>query len=172
MDLWKKIVIYILTMPRVETGRSEMKGKVNKDIKPRSVTYKFLVSPQCWSELFYNDVQISWHSGFPKNPQPCKCPVLKHGGLKIRSRVNKQIKPKMLLFGLPVSCIKQEIILLRYAKLHFYTYQTIHASTDYHNLLSSPTWISCVHGNNRLLWRHNSWRPARVSMPSQLVNNF
>ena len=100
-------------MPRVETWRSEMKKKANKDIKPRSVTYRFPDSPQCWNELFYNDVQISWHSGFPKNPRPCKYSVLKHGGLKIRSRVDKQIKPKTLLFGLHVSCNEQEIILPR-----------------------------------------------------------
>ena len=39
---------------------------------------------------------IIWHH-LPNNSQPRKCPVLEHGGPKIRSKVNKQINTKSVL---------------------------------------------------------------------------
>ena len=40
----------------------ENEMKLNKNIKQRSVTYKFLVFLLCCNKLFYDDIQMSWHN--------------------------------------------------------------------------------------------------------------
>ena len=56
----------VLVMPHVK-AQKQKKMKVNKDIKPRSVTYECLFFfTMCENEWFYHDVPISWQNpSFP-----------------------------------------------------------------------------------------------------------
>ena len=55
-------------------GGPKMKRKLNKDVKPRSVTYEFIISPSFRNGLAYHDIQISWQNfDFPPTPIRAMC---------------------------------------------------------------------------------------------------
>ena len=131
-------------IPSVETGGAKMTKIVNKIIKPRNVSYKYLVFSLDHNELLYNDIQtIRLNSGFLSAAEishwAIKYTVTHHGHANApcwnTGKVNKLVNPKCVQIDRsPIVRNEHWIILPGYA-------------TSWRHLPISFSSMYCVHSN-------------------------